>query len=421
MSDPKRSVDLVRHGPVRQIVLNAPERRNALDRPMLDELAAAIADVARDQEASVLVVSGAGQAFCAGADVSSLFGDPGRPVAVIRDELKSVYASFLGLHELTIPAIASVHGVAVGAGVNIALACDVVIMGPSGRFVVSFADIGLHPGGGCSWFLSRRLGAGRAMAVILGGQTIEAEQAVALGLAVELAEDAEATALALAAQYAARDKALLRDMKRAVQLAQSGDLSSALEFESWAQASSVTGPRFRAYLSDFGRRSDPAGGRSSPPARAPAPADVVRGFYAAITEHDPERLGELAATAFAEDIAVELPPSLPYGGRVQGAGRLRRMFQAMARGPAETGPRDLAVEAIVDGGDRVTARLSFTYRRPDGTDIATEALEEWTFEQGRAVAIRAYYRDTAALLPPAEPIGTAGPPIPAPPAGGGTG
>lgn len=244
-------VQLVARGAVRQIVLNAPERRNALDRPMLGELADAIAEVAQDRDAAVLVVSGAGRAFCAGADVANLFGDPNRAPAVIRDELKSVYASFLGIHDLAIPTIAAVRGAAVGAGVNIALACDLVIAGPTAKFMVSFADIGLHPGGGCSWFLTRKLGAARAMDVILGARTIKAEEAVSLGLAIEVAEDPEEAASSLADRYAARDPRLLRDMKRAVQLAKEGDLSSVLEFESWAQASSVTGPAFQEYLARF--------------------------------------------------------------------------------------------------------------------------------------------------------------------------
>ena len=247
------TIELTNRGPVRHIQLNAPERLNALDRDMLDELAAAISTVAADREASALVVSGAGRAFCAGADVGSLFGDTTRPPAEIRDELKTVYASFLGIHDLKIPTIAAVQGAAVGAGVNIALACDVVVAGPRARFVVSFADIGLHPGGGCSWFLTRRMGADRAMATILGAKTIGADEAYREGLATELADDPVATALELAERYSTRDRGMLADMKRAVQLAQDGDLASVLEFESWAQASSVTQPAFQKYVAEFGR------------------------------------------------------------------------------------------------------------------------------------------------------------------------
>lgn len=250
----RSTVELISHGPVRQIQLNAPERLNALDRPMLNQLASAIATVAADDSAAALVVSGAGRAFCAGADVRNLFGDTTRRTSVIRDELKGVYAGFLGLRELRIPTIAAIHGAAVGAGVNIALACDLVIVGPKARFVVSFAEIGLHPGGGCSWFLTRRLGAQRAMALALGAESIDAAGAVDLGLALQMEDDPTAAALAHAYTFATRDPGLLRDMKRAIQLSEQSDLCAVLEFESWAQASSVGTSRFQQFLAEFGRR-----------------------------------------------------------------------------------------------------------------------------------------------------------------------
>src|SRR5690606_11402451 len=176
------------------------------------------------------------------------------PPAVIRDELKQVYASFLGIADLTIPTIAAVGGVAVGAGVNIAMACDVVVAGPRATFAITFADMGLHPGGGCSWFLTRRMGGHRALAAILGAERIDAEEAFRTGLATRLAEDPVAEALELAHRYAQRDPALVRDMKRAVRMAETAELDAVLEFESWAQASSVNSPRFQEFLPEFVER-----------------------------------------------------------------------------------------------------------------------------------------------------------------------
>ena len=229
-------------GPVRHIVLNAPQRLNALDRPMLAELAEAVRAVAADEEARALVVSGAGRAFCAGADVTSLFGDPTRPPAVIRDELKQVYASFLSIADLTIPTIAAVGGIAVGAGVNIAMACDMVVAGPKAKFAITFAEMGLHPGGGCSWFLTRRMGGHRALATLLDAERIDAEEAFRAGLVTRLVEDPVAEALAMAHSYAERDPGLVRDMKRAVRMAETADLATVLEFESWAQIRGKYGP-----------------------------------------------------------------------------------------------------------------------------------------------------------------------------------
>jgi enoyl-CoA hydratase len=247
-------VRLEEHDAVRRLVLAAPERRNALDTPMLTEMAHAIGLVAADADARALVVAGEGKAFCAGANVHSLFGDPTRPTGEIRADLKEVYAGFLGLLDLRIPTVSAVQGVAVGAGVNIALACDVVVAGPAARFAITFADIGLHPGGGCSWFLTRGMGSARAMATILGAESLDADTAYAAGLVSALADDPGSRAMELAALYASRDPALVRDMKRAVQLATHAGLDDVLELESWAQAASVGRPRFQEFMAGFGKR-----------------------------------------------------------------------------------------------------------------------------------------------------------------------
>src|SRR5690349_14015387 len=135
-------------GPARTSSIHVPDNLNALNWPLLHEFTSAVEHVASDRDAGVLVVAGAGRAFCAGADLGSLFGDRTRPVEVLKDVLLDVYGSFLGVRELAIPTIAAVHGPAVGAGMNIALACDVIVVGPEATFAPSFARIGLHPGGG---------------------------------------------------------------------------------------------------------------------------------------------------------------------------------------------------------------------------------------------------------------------------------
>ena len=238
-------------GPLRTIRLNAPERRNALDLDLLEQLATAIATVKADTDARALIVAGAGTAFCAGANLESMFGDVTRPVHELRDHLKKVYASFLGLRELTIPTVAAVQGAAVGAGLNIALACDLVIAGPRAAFGPTFAEIGLHPGGGCSFMLTERMGAAHATAALLSGDIIKAEDAVRLGLATLLAEDPEVKATELAARYARRSKELNAHIKRSVRIAATSDLATSLDFESWAQASSVGSEEFGRYLENF--------------------------------------------------------------------------------------------------------------------------------------------------------------------------
>jgi enoyl-CoA hydratase len=238
-------------GPVRTITLNAPERRNALDWPLLDELAAAVQAVADDADAKALVVTGAGKGFCAGANLANLFGDVDRPTDQIRAHLMKVYASFLGIRELTIPTIAAVNGAAVGAGLNVALACDVVVAGPHAGFGPTFAEIGLHPGGGCSWMLTERIGRGRATAALFSGAVIGAEEAGRIGLADEVADDALVAALDLANLYATRETKLMADIKTSVRIAATSDLATSLEFESWSQAESMRNERFRVFMQRF--------------------------------------------------------------------------------------------------------------------------------------------------------------------------
>jgi enoyl-CoA hydratase len=251
------SVRLEADGPVRHLVLAAPARRNALTAAMLHELADAITAVRDDPDARALVVRAEGRAFCAGADVTTLFGDLDRPTGEVRDDLKGVYAAFLGLADLTIPTIAAVDGIAVGAGANIALACDMVIVGPRAAFAFSFADIGLHPGGGATWFLTSRLGGHRALATVLDADTIDADRAMDLGLATRRADDPVEAATELAKRCADRDPALVRDMKRAVRLAESGTPDAVVEFEAWAQAASVGRPAFARYVAGFRARAQP--------------------------------------------------------------------------------------------------------------------------------------------------------------------
>jgi enoyl-CoA hydratase len=242
------------HGSIRTIRLNAPERRNALDLALLAELAAAIAAVKADRDARALIVAGAGKAFCAGADLAGLFGDVTRPIGVLRENLKGVYGSFLGIRDLRIPTIAAVQGAAVGAGLNIALACDIVIAGPHAAFGPTFAEIGLHPGGGCSYFLTERMGAAPATAALLTGDVIRADDALRLGLANAVADEPEAKARELAEKFATRGAELNANIKRSVRIAATSDLATSVDFESWAQASSLGSDAFSQFVANFRKR-----------------------------------------------------------------------------------------------------------------------------------------------------------------------
>jgi enoyl-CoA hydratase len=250
------SLVLLEDGPadgVRVLTLNDPDRRNALSPALQAELGAAVDAVAADRSARVLVVTGNGPAFSAGADLPAVFGDVTRPTREIRTGLKTIYDSFLRVRRLEIPTVAAVSGAAVGAGVNLAMSCDVRIAGPHARFGVTFTKLGLHPGGGCTWFLTQALGRQRALALLLGGDMLDAAEAHRLGLVLEVADDPLARALETAARWAGVDPALARDIKRAVGIAEHGSFDDTLEFESWAQAASADNPLLAEAVQRFRR------------------------------------------------------------------------------------------------------------------------------------------------------------------------
>lgn len=251
--------DLVRledaGGGVRVVTLDDPDRRNAMGDEMGAALTAACRRVRADPEARALVVTGAGSAFCAGADLPQLFGHPDRPVAETHDVLAAYYGAFFAVLDLPIPTVAAVHGPAVGAGLNLAMACDVRLAGPAAAFGATFTRIGLHPGGGCTWFLVRALGPSRALRTLLLGETIDAARAVDWGLAEGPHDDPRADAVELAGRFAEVDPRLARHVKRAVGIAvETGDLATTLEYETWAQAASAASPELQQWVERFRRR-----------------------------------------------------------------------------------------------------------------------------------------------------------------------
>jgi enoyl-CoA hydratase len=236
---------------VRVLTLNQPDKRNALSPVLQSTLGAAVDAVRDDPEARVLVIAGNGSAFSAGADLPAVFGDLDRSVGEIRNGLRTIYDSFLRVRRLEIPTIAAVQGPAVGAGVNLAMSCDIRIAGPKAVFGVTFTKLGLHPGGGCTYYMVKALGTQGALKLLLDGGSLNAEQALAAGIVSEIVDEPLAVALELAARYAALDSELARDIKRAVHIADNGDFEETLEFESWAQAVSAKKPELARAIERF--------------------------------------------------------------------------------------------------------------------------------------------------------------------------
>lgn len=127
---------------VATLTLNDPDKRNAINLQMNDEICELLDELEASEEVGCLVVTGAGKAFCAGADLGDLLA------ARERDNIQDIYRGFLRIANSTLPTIAAVNGAAVGAGMNMALACDMILAGESARFDSRFLEIGIHPGGG---------------------------------------------------------------------------------------------------------------------------------------------------------------------------------------------------------------------------------------------------------------------------------
>ena len=165
-----------RHDRVAVLTLDDPKRRNALSGPMVDELVAAVDELEADDGIGALVVTGAPPAFCAGADLGDL-------ATAGEDELEAIYEGFLRIARSSLPTVAAVNGAAVGAGMNLALACDVRIAAETARFDARFLDLGIHPGGGHTWMLRNAVGPQVAAAVVLFGEVLDGHAAERTGLA----------------------------------------------------------------------------------------------------------------------------------------------------------------------------------------------------------------------------------------------
>ena len=193
------------------LTLNAPDTRNTMTLPMVDEIVAAMDAFEADEGCSAVIVTGAGSAFCAGADLGNL-------QTATAESLGRIYEGFLRISRSSLPTIAAVNGAAVGAGMNLALGCDVRIAARRAKFDTRFLQIGLHPGGGHTWMQRRIVGPQTAMATVVFSEVLDGAEAERLGLAHRCVDDAElmTAARALAAGAASAPRELVMITKRTI-------------------------------------------------------------------------------------------------------------------------------------------------------------------------------------------------------------
>jgi 2-(1,2-epoxy-1,2-dihydrophenyl)acetyl-CoA isomerase len=224
---------------VATLTLNRPERLNALGDTLREDLHDAILRAADDPEVRAILITGAGRGFCSGGDVKAMDeakeSKRERPlsdkVAPLRDKV------VLAMRDAPQPIIAAVNGPAAGAGMNIALACDIRFASTTARFGETFVKRGLHVDWGGTYFLPRLVGMAKACELIFTGEVIDAEEALALGIVTKVVEPEQLMPAVreLALTIAAGPPIAIRLAKRALYHNQEVNLREALEFETYAQ------------------------------------------------------------------------------------------------------------------------------------------------------------------------------------------
>jgi len=197
---------------VATLTLNNPGERNTLTQPMVAEIIAAMEAIEADDGVGAVVVTGAAPAFCAGANLGNLAEATG-------ESLGNIYEGFLRIARSPLPTIAAVNGAAVGAGMNLALGCDVRLAARRAKFDTRFLQIGIHPGGGHTWMFRRIAGPQATMAAVVFGEVLDGAEAERVGLAHRCVDDDQLLEAAhtMAARAAAAPRELVVAVKQTVQ------------------------------------------------------------------------------------------------------------------------------------------------------------------------------------------------------------
>lgn len=247
-------------GPVAVLTLNRPEARNAVDDAMREALRAELDALSADEEVRVIVLTGAGSAFCAGGDIKSMrqrLEQPPGQVAVAGWRRQRRTGAFIeaitGAEQVT---IAAVNGPAMGLGMDVALACDFIVAAPEARFAASFVKRGLIPDGGSLYFLPRRVGLQMAKELFYSGRTVDAAEALRIRLADRLAGPGRllAETYAFAAEFTENSRSAIALMKSIVSSSFETPFELVAAQGRGAQAISYTTDEHRESVERFLRR-----------------------------------------------------------------------------------------------------------------------------------------------------------------------
>lgn len=219
------------------LTLNNPDQRNAMSDEMTSAWAAAIEELAHDPGVRCVVVTGAGSAFCSGGNPAWIAGDPDASVDQLRTKMMAFYRPWLSLRALEVPTIAAVNGWAVGAGLCVALAADLRYASVDAKLSVPFVKLGMHPGMAATYLLPDVVGPAWARELLLTGRTVDAEEALRIGLVtgVHPAETFLDDVLATAAGIAATAPIPSKLTKVALRDGGHADAETCLQWEALAQ------------------------------------------------------------------------------------------------------------------------------------------------------------------------------------------
>lgn len=219
------------------LTLDNPDQRNAMSGPMTESWVDAVGLLRDDPTVRVVVVSGEGSAFCSGGDTSWIVSEPDAGVDALRTRMIAFYRAWLSIRSLEVPTIAAVNGAAIGAGLCLALACDIRYAASSARLGAPFVRLGMHPGMAATWLLPEAVGLAAARDLLLTGRTVDAHEALQLGLVSRVVDDASLLDEVLATAAGIATTAPIASRLTKLALADGGHTTydAALQWEALAQ------------------------------------------------------------------------------------------------------------------------------------------------------------------------------------------
>ncbi|NQZ95445.1 MAG: enoyl-CoA hydratase/isomerase family protein [Myxococcales bacterium] len=263
---PTALVLLERDGDVATLTFNQPERLNAMTRAMGEAFAERVAGLRGDESLRAVIVTGAGRAFSAGGDRAMLdsLADRGaeggdRAIQPIRDTMRSFYGLFLAVRDLPCPTLAAINGHAIGAGLCVALACDMRFAAVSARMGANFGRLGIHPGMAASWTLPRIVGPAVAAELLYTSRIFDAEEAARIGLVNRAfpADDLLGAVNRIAAEIASCAPVAVRGTKRSLARSLGASLTDQLDTEASEQGLCFTTADIREGLAALAEKRDP--------------------------------------------------------------------------------------------------------------------------------------------------------------------